>query len=125
MQRSNAANKRNLHRAKRIVFSSAMALTLGAVLLLSSPAQAAKQFSQQECQTLNNERRNVRKQLSQPYQAAEGKALQQREQELHKLLSRHCRKPVPDKAGTPAQRKASDSDSAGRDGKAGQANKLL
>lgn len=125
MPRSKAKSWYKLYTAQRIVFSSAMALTLGAALLLSVPAQAAKQFSQQECQTLNNERRNVRKQLSQPYQAAEGKALQQREQELHKLLSRHCRKPVPDKAGTPAQRKASDSDSAGRDGKAGQANKLL
>lgn len=125
MQRNNAVSRRNRYTAPRIVLSCALVLTPGVALLLSGPVQAAKQFSRQECQTLNDERRTVRKRLSQPYQAAEGKVLQQREQELHKLLSRHCRKPVPDKSGPPVNGNRSENDSAGRDGKTGKANQLL
>lgn len=66
------------------------------VLVISSiaPLSAAPQFSQAECQQLNEQRQQVRKQLRQPYTEQEGKVLQQREKELSRLLNRHCKKPT-------------------------------
>ncbi len=64
--------------------------------LLVTPALAAPQFSQSECQQLNSERLQIRKQLRQPYTAERGKQLQAREKELNRLLNRHCKKPLPD-----------------------------
>lgn len=124
MQRSKA-DRHKLHTTQPIVLTGVVAMLLSAAVLLSVPVQAVQQFSQTECQTLNKERRTVRKQLRQPYKAAQGKALQQREQQLQKLLTQHCRKPVPDVPAAPVKDKTSDGGLAGRDGKAGQANQLL
>ncbi|WP_166837416.1 hypothetical protein [Rheinheimera pleomorphica] len=55
---------------------------------------AAPQFSQAECQTLNAQRLELRKQLRQPYNAEHGARLQQQLRELEQLLKRHCKKPV-------------------------------
>jgi transcription initiation factor IIE alpha subunit len=66
----------------------------GLSVLLVCWAQAAPQFSQDECITLNQQRLELRKQLRQPYDAAHGKRLQQELRELERLLSRHCKKPV-------------------------------
>lgn len=63
-------------------------------LLLPSVSPALPQFSQQECQKLNAERREIRLQLRQPYTPEQGKHLQAREQELLRLLKAHCRQPV-------------------------------
>ena len=57
-------------------------------------AQAAPQFSQAQCQKLNDERLAVRKQLRQPYSAEQGEQLKARQQELLRLLQAHCRQPV-------------------------------
>lgn len=58
--------------------------------------EAAPQFSQSECQKLNEERLQLQKQLRQPYTQQQGKQLQARQQELLRLLQRHCRQPKKD-----------------------------
>ena len=70
-------------------------LLLSWVLLTPlAAAQAAPQFSQAQCQKLNEERLAVRKQLRQPYSAEQGEQLKARQQELLRLLQTHCRQPV-------------------------------
>lgn len=69
-------------------------ITTGLLLLSSADVLALPQFSQQECQKLNAERREIRLQLRQPYTPEQGKQLQAREQELLRLLKAHCRQPV-------------------------------
>ncbi|GAB2905315.1 hypothetical protein [Rheinheimera gaetbuli] len=66
--------------------------------LLLQPFQllAAVQFSQSECQKLNAQRLEVRKQLRQPYDADHGQQLQVKLQELERVLKHHCKKPVKD-----------------------------
>ncbi|HEY9043593.1 MAG TPA: hypothetical protein VIN66_15535 [Rheinheimera sp.] len=64
------------------------------MLITSADILALPQFSQQECQKLNAERREIRRQLRQPYTQEQGKQLQAREQELLRLLKAHCRQPV-------------------------------
>lgn len=60
--------------------------------------EAAPQFSQSECQKLNAQRLEVRKQLRQPYDAAHGQKLQAQEKELLRLLKQHCKQPRKDEA---------------------------
>jgi len=67
---------------------------LACLLSLPTAVVALPQFSQQECQKLNAERREIRQQLRQPYTPEQGKQLQAREQELLRLLKAHCRQPV-------------------------------
>lgn len=64
------------------------------LLLPTFTLLAAPQFSQAECQTLNAQRLELRKQLRQPYNAEHGARLQQQLRELEQLLKRHCKKPV-------------------------------
>ncbi|MDP5144013.1 hypothetical protein ORJ00_14790 [Rheinheimera baltica] len=71
-----------------------MRLGLSLLLLLSVPALGAVQFSQAECQALNTERLDIRKQLRQPYTAEQGEQLQARQKKLLQLLKHHCKKPV-------------------------------
>jgi hypothetical protein len=69
------------------------------VLTLIVPAvEAAPQFSQSECQKLNAQRLEVRKQLRQPYDAEHGQKLQAQEKELLRLLKLHCKQPGKDEA---------------------------
>jgi uncharacterized protein HemX len=63
-------------------------------LMFAYAVTAAPQFSQSECQRLNEERLELRKQLRQPYTAEQGKQLQARQKELQQLLERHCKQPV-------------------------------
>ena len=67
---------------------------LGVLLLPGFLLQAAPQFSQAECQKLNAERLDIKKKLRQPYDMAQGKKLQQRQEEVTRLLNRHCKKPT-------------------------------
>lgn len=69
-------------------------IILACLLLLPSAVSALPQFSQQQCQQMNAERRQIRLQLRQPYTPEQGKQLQAREQELLRLLKAHCRQPV-------------------------------
>ena len=62
--------------------------------LTSCLAQATPQFSQAECQMLNEQRLEIRRQLRQPYNPDHGQQLQARLKELEQLLKQHCRKPV-------------------------------
>jgi hypothetical protein len=57
---------------------------------------AAPQFSQSECQKLNDERREVRKQLRQPYTKEQGAALRAKEKDLLRILTLHCKQPAND-----------------------------
>jgi hypothetical protein len=57
-------------------------------------AMAAPQFSQAACQQLNDARREVRKQLRQPYTAEQGTQLHAREKDLLRILKIHCKQPV-------------------------------
>ena len=66
--------------------------------LFSLPLQAAPQFSLQQCQQLNAERLQIQKKLRQPYDEAQGRKMQQRLEELSRILHRHCQKPVKDGA---------------------------
>lgn len=67
------------------------------IMLVLTPVLAAPQFSQAECQKLNAQRLEVRKQLRQPYDADHGQQLQVKLQELERVLKHHCKKPVKDK----------------------------
>lgn len=69
---------------------------LGILILLLQPVAAAPQFSQRECQQLNEKRLALQKQLRQPYTAEQGKQLQAQLQELLRLLQRHCKAPHKD-----------------------------
>ena len=64
------------------------------IALAVAAAQAAPQFSQAECQKLNAQRLEVRKQLRQPYSPEHGQQLQEKLTELEGVLERHCKKPV-------------------------------
>lgn len=67
------------------------------LLLLASPALLAlPQFSQSECQKLNAQRLEVRKQMRQPYNADHGQQLQSKLEQLEGVLKRHCKHPVKD-----------------------------
>lgn len=66
------------------------------LLLPSIAVLAAPQFSQSECQKLNGQRLEVRKQLRQPYSADHGQQLQSKLKELELLLKHHCKRPVKD-----------------------------
>lgn len=66
------------------------------LLLQPLPLLAATQFSQSECQKLNAQRLEVRKQLRQPYDADHGQKLQDKLQQLERVLKNHCKKPVKD-----------------------------
>ena len=69
-------------------------ILLGVLLLPGFLLQAAPQFSQAECQKLNAQRLEVRKQLRQPYSPEHGQQLQEKLTELEGVLERHCKKPV-------------------------------
>ncbi|MBZ9610005.1 hypothetical protein [Rheinheimera maricola] len=74
-----------------------MRLILFCLLLLASfTLLALPQYSQSECQKLNAQRLEVRKQLRQPYNADHGQQLQARQKELERLLKQHCKQPVKD-----------------------------
>ncbi|WP_156420266.1 hypothetical protein [Rheinheimera sp. EpRS3] len=62
--------------------------------LTSCMAHATPQFSQAECQMLNEQRLEIRRQLRQPYNPDHGQQLQARLKELEQLLKQHCRQPV-------------------------------
>ena len=62
--------------------------------LASCLVQATPQFSQAECQMLNEQRLEIRRQLRQPYNPDHGQQLQARLKELEQLLKQHCRQPV-------------------------------
>ena len=64
--------------------------------LLSLQLQAAPQFSLEQCQQLNAERLQIQKKLRQPYDETQGRKMQQRLEELSRILNRHCKKPVKD-----------------------------
>ena len=64
------------------------------ITLLPAIALAAPQFSQAECQKLNAQRLEVRKQLRQPYSPQHGQQLQSKLEELELLLKQHCKQPV-------------------------------
>lgn len=64
------------------------------LLAVAASADGAPQYSQAECQKLNTERLEIKKKLRQPYQPAQGKKLQQREEEVTRILKRHCKKPI-------------------------------
>ena len=76
------------------MYSLAYVPATALLLLFTAKVAALPQFSQQECQKLNDERRQIRLLLRQPYTAEQGKQLQAREQELLLLLKAHCQKPV-------------------------------
>lgn len=81
-----------------------MRFTLTTLLvLLPGMAMATPQFSQSECQKLNAQRLEVRKQLRQPYNGEHGQQLQARLKELEQLLKQHCRQPVKDQPAVPVQ----------------------
>lgn len=63
-------------------------------VLMPSMLLATPQFTQTECQLLNEQRLEVRRQLRQPYNPEHGQQLQARLKELEQLLKQHCRKPV-------------------------------
>lgn len=72
-----------------------MRLTLSTLLiLLPGILSATPQFSQAECQMLNEQRLEIRRQLRQPYNPDHGQQLQARLKELEQLLKQHCRQPV-------------------------------
>lgn len=64
------------------------------LVLLPGMAQATPQFTQAECQMLNEQRLEIRRQLRQPYNPDHGQQLQARLKELEQLLKQHCRKPA-------------------------------
>lgn len=64
------------------------------LLLPSFALLGAPQFSQAECQKLNAQRLEVRKQLRQPYNPQHGQQLQSKLKELELLLKQHCKQPV-------------------------------
>lgn len=64
------------------------------ICLLPCIALATPQFSQAECQMLNEQRLEIRRQLRQPYNPDHGQQLQARLKELEQLLKQHCKKPV-------------------------------
>ena len=64
------------------------------LLLPIGMAQATPQFTQAECQMLNEQRLEIRRQLRQPYNPDHGQQLQARLKELEQLLKQHCRKPA-------------------------------
>ena len=64
--------------------------------LVSFGLQAAPQFSAEQCQQLNAERLQIQKKLRQPYGETQGRKMQQRLEELNRILHRHCQKPVKD-----------------------------
>lgn len=66
--------------------------------MLAFSVQAAPQFSLAQCQQLNAERLQIQKKLRQPYGEAQGRKMQQRLEELSRILHRHCQKPVKDGA---------------------------
>ena len=66
--------------------------------MLAFSVQAAPQFSLAQCQQLNAERIQIQKKLRQPYDEAQGRKMQQRLEELSRILHRHCQKPVKDGA---------------------------
>ena len=66
--------------------------------MLAFSVQAAPQFSLAQCQQLNAERLQIQKKLRQPYDEAQGRKMQQRLEELSRILHRHCQKPVKDGA---------------------------
>lgn len=63
------------------------------LLLVSSNTSANTQFSREQCQQLNQQRKAIRSQLRQPYTAEQGQKLQAKQQELLRLLQVHCKKP--------------------------------
>lgn len=69
-------------------------LTYCLLFLPIGMAHATPQFSQAECQVLNAQRLEIRRQLRQPYNADHGQQLQARLKELEQLLKQHCRQPV-------------------------------
>ena len=75
----------------RLVLS--LLITLLPVLVVAAP-----QFSLAQCQQLNAERIQIQKKLRQPYDEAQGRKMQQRLEELSRILHRHCQKPVKDGA---------------------------
>lgn len=79
-----------------------MLSALLAFVLLPAVAMATPQFSQSECQKLNAQRLEVRRQLRQPYNGEHGQQLQARLKELEQLLKQHCRRPVKDPPAVPA-----------------------
>ena len=66
--------------------------------MLAFSVQAAPQFSLAQCQQLNAERLQIQKKLRLPYDEAQGRKMQQRQEELSRILHRHCQKPVKDGA---------------------------
>lgn len=69
------------------------------ITLLPAIALGAPQFSQAECQKLNAQRLEVRKQLRQPYNPQHGEQLQSKLKELELLLKQHCKQPVKNPPG--------------------------
>ena len=69
-------------------------ILLCSLLLLGFSVHGAPQFSQAECQKLNAERLDIKKKLRQPYDMAQGIKLQQRQEEVTRVLNRHCKKPT-------------------------------
>jgi DNA-binding transcriptional MerR regulator len=65
-------------------------------MLLSATSFATQQFSREQCQQLNQQRKDIRQQLRQPYTAEQGQQLQAQEQALLRLLQRHCQQPRPE-----------------------------
>lgn len=73
-----------------------MLTALLAFVLLPAVAKATPQFTESQCQMLNAQRLEVRRQLRQPYNAEHGQQLQARQKELERLLKQHCKQPVKD-----------------------------
>lgn len=63
--------------------------------LLPASGLATVQFSREQCQQLNQQRKQIRQQLRQPYTAKQGQQLQAQQQALLRLLQQHCKKPRP------------------------------
>ena len=66
------------------------------LITVAAVVQATPQFTESQCQMLNAQRLEVRRQLRQPYNAEHGQQLQARQKELERLLKQHCKQPVKD-----------------------------
>ncbi|CAM3767560.1 hypothetical protein [Rheinheimera salexigens] len=65
------------------------------LMLVTFSSYATVQFSREQCQQLNQQRKDIRQQLRQPYTAEQGQQLQAEHKALMRLLQLHCKNPQP------------------------------
>lgn len=67
-------------------------------IIFGFPSFANDQYTKSDCEYLAKEREYIKKRLNAGYRVREGNRLNERDQELFRVISKHCRKPVDDSA---------------------------